>query len=143
MQKAYRIPDNACACTEPGQQPTATVPINRLNVRSFITNIADGARVRANANVQLRGMAFDGGFGITQVAISLDHGASWNATTLGDDLGKYSFREWKSHIKLPRGEHLLMVRATNAAGETQPLESRWNPPGYMRNVVEKTRVSAA
>ena len=39
MKSVYRIPDNRCACTEPGQAPAATVPINRLNVRSFITNL--------------------------------------------------------------------------------------------------------
>jgi sulfite dehydrogenase (cytochrome) subunit A len=35
MKSAYRIPDNTCACTEPGQVPAATVPIKRLDVRSF------------------------------------------------------------------------------------------------------------
>ena len=29
------------------------------------------------------------------------------------------------------------------AGETQPLEALWNPAGYMRNVVETLRVTAA
>ena len=33
---AYRIPANACACTEPGKAPTATVPINRFDVRSLM-----------------------------------------------------------------------------------------------------------
>jgi hypothetical protein len=28
MQKAYRIPDNDCACTEPGKAADKTVPIN-------------------------------------------------------------------------------------------------------------------
>jgi hypothetical protein len=35
------------------------------------------------------------------------------------------------------------VRATGNDGGTQPLEPRWNPAGYMRNVVETTRVRAA
>src|SRR5438309_10738035 len=47
MKSAYRIPNNACACTPPGQPPTATVPINRFNVRSFITSVQDGATVKA------------------------------------------------------------------------------------------------
>ena len=36
-----------------------------------------------------------------------------------------------------------MVRATNRAGQSQPLEPLWNPAGYMRNVVEATNVIAA
>ena len=47
MKSAYRIPDNSCACTEPGQAPAATVPIKRFDLRSFITNLADGAKVKA------------------------------------------------------------------------------------------------
>jgi hypothetical protein len=31
----------------------------------------------------------------------------------------------------------------NRSGETQPLEPRWNPSGYMRNVVETVTVEAA
>lgn len=143
MTSAYRIPANACACTEPGKAPTATVPINRFNVRSFITSVQDGATVKANADVMLRGIAFDGGYGVTDVAISPDGGKSWLAATLGENLGKYSFREWKAVVRLPKGEHVLMVRATNRIGQSQPIEPLWNPAGYMRNVVETTRVMAA
>ncbi|MGO4667444.1 SorA family sulfite dehydrogenase catalytic subunit [Bosea sp. 2RAB26] len=143
MTSAYRIPANACACTEPGKAPTATVPINRFSVRSFITSVQNGATVRANADVMLRGIAFDGGYGVTDVAISPDGGTIWLAAALGENLGKYSFREWKAAVRLPKGEHVLMVRATNRIGQSQPIEPLWNPAGYMRNVVETTRVTAA
>src|SRR3979411_1388519 len=46
MKTAYRVPDNAGACVAPGTAPKATVPINRLDVRSFITNVKDGAKVK-------------------------------------------------------------------------------------------------
>jgi sulfite dehydrogenase (cytochrome) subunit A len=36
----------------------------------------------------------------------------------------------------------LKVRATCNAGEMQPMERRWNPAGYRRNVVETVRVIA-
>ncbi|MGO4677935.1 molybdopterin-dependent oxidoreductase [Bosea sp. 2YAB26] len=143
MTSAYRIPANACACTEPGKAPAATVPINRFSVRSFITSVLNGATVRANADVMLRGIAFDGGYGVTDVAISPDGGKAWLAAALGENLGKYSFREWKAAVRLPKGEHVLMVRATNRIGQSQPIEPLWNPAGYMRNVVETTRVTAA
>jgi len=47
MASAYRIPDNPCACTEPGVAPARTIPIGRFNVRSFITSVSEGTRVRA------------------------------------------------------------------------------------------------
>ena len=84
MTSAYRIPANACACTEPGKAPAATVPINRFSVRSFITSVLNGATVRANADVMLRGIAFDGGYGVTDVAISPDGGKIWLAAALGE-----------------------------------------------------------
>ena len=49
MKPAYRIPDNPCACVEPGTAPAATRPIGRVNVRAFITSIGGGARVRRPA----------------------------------------------------------------------------------------------
>jgi sulfite dehydrogenase (cytochrome) subunit A len=143
MKTAYRIPNNLCACTEPGKAASSTVPIGRFNVRSFLTNIADGATIAANSNVSLRGIAFDGGYGVSDVVVSADDGKTWTEAALGENLGKYSFREWKANVALAPGKHRLMVRAANRAGQSQPLEPLWNPSGYMRNVVEATDVTAA
>lgn len=142
MRTAYRIPDNACACTEPGEAPAKTRPIGRLDVRSFITSVADGARVPAGT-VVLRGIAFDGGSGIKTVEVSSDDGASWRTAELGSDLGRYAFRGWKLPVELAAGTHQLRVRATANSGETQPMIPRWNPAGYMRNVIESVTVQAS
>jgi DMSO/TMAO reductase YedYZ molybdopterin-dependent catalytic subunit len=142
MKSAYRIPDNACACTEPGKAPDKTVPIGRFNVRSFITNLADGAQVKAG-RLPVRGIAFDGGSGIKAVEVSADDGQSWSPARLGQDLGRFAFRPWSAELELAPGAHALRVRATGNDGGTQPMEPRWNPAGYMRNVVETTRVQAA
>ncbi len=142
MKSAYRIPDNDCHCVEPGTPPKATIPINRFNVRSFITNITDGAKVKAGSTA-LKGIAFDGGSGIKEVAVSADGGKTWEQAKLGKDLGKYSFREWSHSVKLPAGASELKVRATGNDGKTQPMEASWNPAGYMRNVVETVHVTAA
>jgi DMSO/TMAO reductase YedYZ molybdopterin-dependent catalytic subunit len=143
MKTAYRIPDNECACVPAGSKPDKTVPIARLDVRSFITNLADGAKLKAGAASVVRGIAFDGGHGIKEVELSSDGGKTWKPTQLGRDLGKYSFRPWQTSIKLPAGAAALMVRATSRIGEVQPMEPRWNPAGYMRNVVETVHVEAA
>jgi len=143
MKSSYRIPDNDCACVEPGKTPARTVPIGRFDVRSFITNVNEGATVAASEDLLVRGVAFDGGYGISDVAVSPDGGRSWIAATLGEDLGKYAFRPWTARLALPVGDHRLLVRATNRAGQSQPLEPLWNPSGYMRNVVESVNVRAA
>lgn len=138
---AYRIPDTVGACVEPGSAAKTTVPISRFNVRSFITSLKDGDVLRVGSEERLRGIAFDGGAGIREVLVSSDGGRNWMAATLGVDLGRYSFREW--HLPLSfgrRGSWELLVKATNRLGESQPMEALWNPSGYMRNVVERTRV---
>ena len=126
-----------------GTAPKATIPINKFTVRSFMTNLSDGAKVKAGAETPLRGIAFDGGSGIKDVAVSTDGGQTWTPARLGKDLGRYSFREWESTVKLPAGAHELKVRATSNDGKTQPLQPLWNPAGYLRNVVETYRVVAA
>jgi DMSO/TMAO reductase YedYZ molybdopterin-dependent catalytic subunit len=143
MASAYRIPANGCACTPAGKGPAKTVPINRFNTRSFITSHQDGDRLKAGKEVMLRGIAFDGGQGIAEVSISSDGGKTWQAATLGEELSRYSFREWKARFRPARkGEYELKVRAVNRAGQGQPMEALWNPAGYMRNVVETVRINA-
>jgi len=143
MKPAYRVPDNDCACIEPGTTPAATRPIGRFTVRSFITSIINGAHVSAGRALAVRGIAFDGGQGIREVAYSTDGGQSWRPATLGPDIGRYSFREFTFGFTPARGEHDLRVRAWNRSGQSQPMEALWQPAGYMRNVVESVRIVAA
>jgi len=143
MKTAYRIPDTPCGCVEPGTAPKATIPINRFTVRSFITSVTDDAKVKSRKTTTLKGIAFDGGKGIKEVVVSTDNGQTWTPAKLGKDLGKYSFREWTLPVKLVPGFYDLRVRATNNAGDTQPMEPQWNPAGYLRNVVETVRITAA
>jgi DMSO/TMAO reductase YedYZ molybdopterin-dependent catalytic subunit len=143
MATGYRIPDNACACVPPGTRPERTVPINRMNVRSFITSLTDGEHIPAGRATVVKGIAFDGGSGIRSVAFSADGGASWREAQLGQDLGNYSFREWTIALTPPQaGPLVLQAKATNGAGQTQPVEVAWNPSGYMRNVIESVGVTA-
>jgi sulfite dehydrogenase len=144
MAAGYRIPDTPGGCLEPGTAAGKTIPITKFKIRSFLTSLTDGATVTAGRETVLRGIAFDNGSGLTEVQVSTDGGHAWQGTTLGRDLGKYSFREWTlpwTPGKSGPGE--IRCRAFNRLGETQPLEPLWNPAGYMRNVVETTRISVA
>ena len=137
MKPGYRIPDTPCGCIPPGTAPSSTVPITRMTVRSFIAAPAGGSRVKAGQAVTLKGIAFDGGYGIREVLISDDAGASWHRAALGPDRGRYSFREFAAAWK-PQGPGIarILVRAVNAIGESQGVEPLWNPAGYLRNVIE-------
>lgn len=143
MKPGYRIPDNACGCVEPGTAPARTVPISRMPVRSFIATPRPGARGPVGQPMTVKGIAFDGGYGIAEVQLSTDGGSAWRRVQLGPDLGRYSFREWSTTWTPPApGPHRLMIRAFNGIGESQGSRALWNPAGYLRNVVEHVDVQA-
>jgi len=139
---AYTIPDTPGADMDPGQPGVRMVPINRMVPRSFVTNLADGAAVKAGPNL-VRGIAMGGAVGVRAVDLSTDGGATWTPAALGADEGQYSFRAWQATLDLPPGGCALKVRATNTEGLAQPDTPNWNPSGFMRNVIETTRLVAA
>jgi DMSO/TMAO reductase YedYZ molybdopterin-dependent catalytic subunit len=144
MKTAYTIPDTPRADMKPGQAGVKMVPINKMVPRSFVTNIKSGQTVKTGAPTLVRGIAFGGDSGVARVDLSIDGGKNWQPTELGNDEGKYSFRQWQSQLTLPaKGDYTLMVRCTNSDGVAQPEQPNWNPSGFMRNLIEATPIVAA
>ncbi|MGH6996525.1 MAG: molybdopterin-dependent oxidoreductase, partial [Stellaceae bacterium] len=144
MKNAYLIPDTPHADIRPGQTGIKMVPINRLNPRSFITNVKAGATLPAGKPAPIRGIAFGGDTGVKRVDFSADGGRTWHAAHLGKDEGKYGFRRWEAHFTpKTKGNAVLMVRCTNSNGDVQPAAANWNPSGFMRNIIESTPVTVA
>ncbi|RMH35883.1 MAG: sulfide dehydrogenase [Nitrospirae bacterium] len=143
MTHAYRLPADPCRCIEPGQRPARTVPIGRMPVRSFITNLDRGARIPSGKPFVVKGIAFDQGYGIDRVLFSTDGGTHWQRATLGHDYGDFSFRQWKARF-VPKTGHTyaLQCLAINRIGESQRFSARWNPGGYLRHAVETVQVEA-
>jgi sulfite dehydrogenase (cytochrome) subunit A len=143
MKTAYRIPADPCGCQQPGAT-VKNIPIGRLTVRSFTTSVQDGARVPGGKPLTVKGIAFDGGFGIARVLFSTDGGQHWSQASLGKDYGKYAFRQWQARFTPEAGkQYSIASLAINTIGEAQRLDNPvWNPGGYLRNSVETVRVSA-
>ena len=140
---AYHIPADPCRCVKPGESLGRTVPIGSMNVRSFITNLENGAVVTAGKPAMVKGLAFDGGHGIDQVLVSFDGGREWQAARLGKDYGDFSFRPWELvFTPTPGKNYEIKTKAVNRIGESQGTMPRWNPTGYMRNVIETVQVKA-
>ena len=143
MKTAYRIPDTPGNTVTPTQTGFATIPINTLVVRSFVTNLRDGDTLKAKPQT-VRGVAFDRGSGIKTVQFSADGGARWHNAALGDDYGRHSFRQWHVDFAPVRGKtYELACRAVANSGETQTTIPVWNAGGYLRNPIETYRVSVA
>jgi DMSO/TMAO reductase YedYZ molybdopterin-dependent catalytic subunit len=141
---AYRVPDTPHASVRPGETGFKTVPVSRLVPRSFFTNVTDTTTVKPEAALPIKGFAFGGDCGVSQVELSADSGQSWQKTALGRDEGTYSFRQWSMQITAPQsGTLTLQVRCTNTKGEVQPAEPNWNGGGFMRNVIERVQLTVA
>ena len=140
MAKAYLQPANALADIAPGAPAGPRVPVTIMRPRALITNIGDGAKLPARDFTPVQGVALGGDQGVKTVELSADGGRSWVPAQLGPDHGRYSFRRFRGALSLLPGRHIVMARATNAAGVTQPLTQNWNPSGYNRAGVDPVRV---
>jgi len=120
-------------------------PVTRMVPRSLMVppGIPDFAtrerRVRAGP-CRLSGRAWSGLAPIRRVEVSADGGSSWGDARLGPQASRWAWRSWEYqwHAGEP-GPYELCCRATDAAGNTQPLESPWNLGGYANNEVQRVR----
>lgn len=146
MEKAYRIPVGIYAAADrfPTQKNDKNTPITEMVVNSLITNLHDGETIAVGKSLLVRGIAWDGGYGIAGVNVSTDGGMSWRPAQLGKDLGRFAWRQWSFQFTpaVP-GHYAIMARATNTQGETQVTELIFSPSGYHNNVIQTVAVEAA
>lgn len=143
MAKAYLVPDTPDGGVPPGTKDFPKRPISMMVPRSFITSHAAGAVLPWSAKLAIGGIAMGGDCGVKGVEVSVDGGRNWQAATLGADHGPYSYRRFEAVLAPARGDAVLMARATNTKGVTQPMTGIWNPSGFMRGQVEATPVRFA
>ncbi|HEX7155771.1 MAG TPA: molybdopterin-dependent oxidoreductase [Burkholderiaceae bacterium] len=146
MKTAYRIPKGRFPLVDRfvSQESADTTPITEMVVNSLITHPTDGQRFRTGSSVVVRGVAWDGGYGIQSVDVSTDGGASWQVAELGPYLGRYSFRAWQhAFVARKPGRHAIVARASNRQGATQTIELIFNPAGYHNNVVQRIEIEVA
>ncbi|MBV8839231.1 MAG: molybdopterin-dependent oxidoreductase [Alphaproteobacteria bacterium] len=142
MASAYRLPLGKFPVVArfTSQETGANTPITEMVVNSLITSHADGASVTAGTAVG--GLAWDGGYGITSVEVSMDGGKSWVPAKLGEDLGRFAFRPFSAPVT-GTGKVSVMARATNKIGQTQTTELNHNPAGYHHNVIHRITLNVA
>jgi DMSO/TMAO reductase YedYZ molybdopterin-dependent catalytic subunit len=142
VKTAYRYPNRSVA---PGAavDPKDMVPLTGLIVKSFINSPLEGANLKPG-KVRVTGFAWAGESMISRVDVSMNNGASWELARLGKEREKYAWQSFEYEFTLPSpGSYLLMARATDDKGRVQPIAPRWNPSGYLWNVVDKVRINVA
>ena len=132
MKTGYRHPARHVA---PGAavDPKDMVPVTDLNVKSIVASPEFAAKPGV---VTVVGMAWSNAAPVTKVDISTDAGKSWAPAKLGGTPTKYGFRRFTYAWRAKEGEYTVISRATNAAGQSQPMEPEWNPSGYLYNAAQ-------
>ncbi len=113
------------------------VPLTSLLVKSQISKPSFKESVKASSTVKVKGAAWAGEGGITKVEVSDDGGKSWNAAKLTTPAVEGAWQLWEFEWKTPaKARHVsLMSRATDAAGNTQPMTRDLDRENYMINQV--------
>jgi DMSO/TMAO reductase YedYZ molybdopterin-dependent catalytic subunit len=124
---------------EPGEPVTRMLP-RSLTVPPGVPDFMTRIRHVKPGPLTLTGRAWSGHGPVTSVQVSTDAGATWGEAALGEELGEHAWRGWSFHWDAPEGEHVISSRATDSAGNTQPLDPPWNLKGYANNAVERIPV---
>ena len=95
--------------------------------------------VRAGVHT-VSGRAWAGRLNVVRVEFSADGGATWTDAALSPRVGDYAWRAWSTEWNAEPGERALTVRATDEAGNVQPLEQPWNYQGMGNNMAHRVEV---
>ena len=98
--------------------------------------------VRAGRTL-VEGRAWSGPDAVSRVEFSADGGRTWDDARLEERNGKHGWSGWSYDWDAGEpGDHELCVRATDAPGNAQPLDSAatWNQGGYGVNAVQRVAV---
>lgn len=122
-------------------------PVTRIAVRSLlqppgIPEFFSRNRIVEVGSHEIGGRAWSGHGPVTGVEFSDDGGQTWQPGTVEDATGPHAWHRW--HVRWEPdapGHYELVSRATDAAGNTQPLDPTWNLGGYAVNAVHRVPVT--
>jgi DMSO/TMAO reductase YedYZ molybdopterin-dependent catalytic subunit len=122
-----------------------TTPVTHMRVKSLlvppgIPDFYSRHRMVEAGPTALFGRAWSGaGVPIVRVEVGID--GQWLDVELGAEQGKFAWRGWGFTWTAEPGEHELSCRATDAEGNVQPLQPRWDAGGFGNNVVQRVHVT--
>lgn len=129
---------------EPGE-PVREKRVHSVMMPPGIPDLLTRHRFVAPGRHTLQGMAWSGLGRITRVEVSTDGGTRWvDAQLVPVSSDPYAWIQWRTEweVSIP-GDYVLACRATDAAGNVQPLDpnARWNRQGMGVNGVQRLPVT--
>ena len=119
--------------------------IEELILNAVITTPQAGETV-AVGPTRIQGYAITGeGARVERVELTVDGGKTWTTATIVERADPYAWCFWEVTVALSPGDCQLIVRAWDAAKQTQPedVRQRWNFKGYMNNAWHRVHIHVA
>ena len=124
----------------PAAQGQETVIVGPMAVKAEIIRPQAGAALGLGTN-RLFGIAWAGEDAVARVEVSCDAGSTWNPAELIGPRAAYSWTLWEYLWEVAQpSDYELLVRATSAGGQVQPMEHDPLLGGYMIHFSRPTRV---
>ena len=124
---------------DPGTPVTRMLPRSLMippGIPDFLTRV----RRVAPGPCELSGRAWSGLGPIARVEVSADGERTWAEADLSPSASPYAWTRWRFDWRASTGSAVLSSRATDAAGNVQPVEQPWNHHGFANNEVQRVPV---
>jgi hypothetical protein len=128
-----------------GDEDDPGVAVSRILARSLmvppgIPEFATRSRLVEAGTMTIRGRAWSGFGAISGVEFSDDDGYTWHGAAVEAQSGPYAWQGWTYDWEAIPGIHVLVSKATDQTGYTQPIEPTWNLGGYQVNATQRVPV---
>jgi sulfane dehydrogenase subunit SoxC len=128
---------------EPGDSGT---PMTRIQPRALMVppgfpDFFARTRTLDAGPCRLLGRAWSGWAAVARVEISTDGGREWHEADLEPAAGPFAWSSWTFAWEATAGDHELVARASDGAGNVQPVDQPWNYHGLANNMAQRVPVS--
>ncbi|MEH0394586.1 sulfite oxidase [[Kitasatospora] papulosa] len=119
----------------PGYPAEGSAPLARQTLKSAF-ELAPGASFAAHRRHLLTGRSWSGGAPVRSVEVSTDGGTRWRPARLRDESRPGSWVRWSTDwVPRETGPGVLLARATDRSGRSQPATTAHNTQGYLFDAV--------
>jgi sulfite oxidase len=140
MNPGYRYPKYS---RPPGSAPVPAEleVIEGMRVKSAITAPSEDDKVPMGP-MTISGYAWAGEQKVMRVEVSTDGGSRWKDAELTPQNLNYAWRLFKLRwTPAQPGYYTILSRATDSAGNVQPIVAAWNPSGYLYNAIDRVGIT--
>lgn len=118
--------------------PCTHMRVNSLLAPPGVPDFYTRRRVLQAGRTGVLGRAWSGDGPVVRVELAID--GAWRDASLEPAPSRYAWQRWQAQWDALPGEHVLACRATDTAGNVQPLEPTWDVTGFGNNAVQRVAV---